>query len=147
MVSTRNFDSCMYSSCWINDPWLDVYVSAYDVMELTFTSELVIRFFITLVDHICLFCLLSLKLEVLLGFWYILHYLFYCLHFGIVIRKRFIWIGFFVSDEVRLITYVCLCLLSVEIEIPIEKMKHLQGTVTYTLIRIFNLICNSMLQI
>jgi hypothetical protein len=48
---------------------LDVYLSAYDVMELTFTSELVIRFFITLVDHICLFRLLSLKLEVLLGFW------------------------------------------------------------------------------
>jgi len=57
------------------------------------------------------------------------------------------WIGFYVSDEVRLITYVCLCLLSVEIEIPIEKMKHLQGTGAYTLTRIFTLICNSMLQI
>jgi hypothetical protein len=56
------------------------------------------------------------------------------------------WIGFFVSDEVRLITYVCLCLLPVEIEIPIEKMKDLQGTGADTLIRIFTLICNSILQ-
>jgi hypothetical protein len=47
------------------------------------------------------------------------------------------WIGFFDIDEVRLITYVCLCLLSVEIEIQIEKMKHLQGKGTYTLNRIF----------
>ena len=57
------------------------------------------------------------------------------------------WIGFFVGDEVRLVTYVRLCLLSVEIQIPIEKMKHLQGTGADTLIRIFTLICNGILQI
>jgi len=57
------------------------------------------------------------------------------------------WIGFFVSDEVRLITYVCLCLLSVEIKIPIEKIKHLQGTGADTLIRSFTPICNNILQI
>jgi hypothetical protein len=86
-------------------------------------------------------------MEVLLGFLCILHFVFYFSGFWNCHSVVIYWIGIFVSDEVRLITYACLCMLSVEIEIPIEKMKHLQGKGTYTLNRIFSLICNNILHI
>jgi hypothetical protein len=62
-----------------------------------------------------------------------------------VIDKVISWIGFCVSGEVRFITYVCFCLLSFEVEIPIEKMKHLHGKVTNIINRIA-VVCSNTLQ-
>lgn len=54
--------------------------------------------------------------------------------------------GFRVSGEVRLISCVRVCLLSFAIEIPIEKIKHLQGKVTNIHNRIITVICSNIIQ-
>jgi hypothetical protein len=119
-----------------------VYFLTYDVMELTFTSEFCDWFLyhITLITYdypVC--CRLKWKYSR-----NSCTFSFSLFAFGIVIQRWFIGL---VSSSVTRLGWsynVCLCLQSVEVKIPIEKMKHMQGTGAYTLTRIFTLICNNI---